>query len=262
MVQFFCMNLKNLGFNDFLEEDEIVNNVFHHTFSSFFSRIIRNIFIFGVLGWLIYFYLNNYHYDYTQANKYNWVFLIPLLIGIIRIFKIFMEWYANAILMTNESLVFAEFIHLFDRKITRIDYWDLDDVELEKKGVSDYIGNRGDLIFTKVSGGKPISFERINSPRKIIKKIRKHKSLMLDEKNFTEESALKDLLSKLVQTHVRKEGQPERNGYENKIISKEVVVNSAKEKGNHHFYNELDSEYQNIEIEKELDDEGGLEIEI
>jgi hypothetical protein len=258
------MNFKSLGFSDFLEEDEIVESVFRHPFSRTFMKIMRNIIVFGALGWLIYFYLNNYHYDYSQTNRYGLFFLIPVFVGIIRIFKIFIDWYGNAILMTTESLVFAEFVHLFDRKITRIDYWDLDDVELEKKGVSDYIGNRGDLIFTKVSGGKDVYFKRINNPKKIIEKIRKHKSLMLDEKNFTEESALKDLLSKLVQTHVRKDGQPERKQVVEEDISEEVLEkeNLAKKEEKYHFHNDLDNGSINIEIEKELDDEGGLEIEL
>jgi hypothetical protein len=262
------MNLKHLGFSDFLEEEEIITSIFRRSFSKNMGKIILNIIIFGGLAWLIHFYLNNY--DYKQNNILNYAFLVPIIGGLIKISREFMKWYGNAILMTNESLVFAEFYDFFDRKISRLDYWDLDDVELEKKGVGDYLGNKGDLIFTKVSGGTAEEFKRINNPRKIIRKIRKYKEKVLDEKNFTEESALKDLLSKLVQTHVRHEGQPKRN-----ISSKYIKENPAKKEfkisplqkikkrfQKHHFHNELEDENIKLEIEKEMDDEGGLEIEL
>ncbi len=301
------MNLKHLGFSDFLEEDEKVFAVFRHPLGATFIKMLFFAGIWGAISYIVWFYWDNYYYDYSAENKYNYLWLIPVIIGAIKVFDIFMRWYANAILMTNESLVFTEFRHIFDKSASRIDYFDLDDVELEKKGFSDYLGNKGDLIFSKVSGGEK-EFKRVRNPRKIIRKIREHKAKMLAEKNFTEESALKDLLSQLVQTHVRQKGQPnpEREkfrGNSNKEIieDEENILGSAKEvideeistENNFaqikeenpakfsihslknfthkispkHFFNEINSseniEYEErIEVEKELDDEGGLEIDL
>jgi len=349
------MNLKHLGFSDFLEEDEKVSAVFRHPLGGTFIKMIFFAGIWASIAWLVWFYWADYYYDYSSDNQYNLLWLIPAIIGAVKVFDIFMKWYANAILMTSESLVFSEFRHIFDRSASRIDYFDLDDVELEKKGVGDYLGNKGDLIFAKVSGGTK-EFKRIGSPRKIIRRIRKHKAKILDEKNFTEEGALKDLLSQLVQTHVRGKGQPheERTFHKEKLVedssekisrdSKEIknltevlvtkelldsfsetdfirmkeeelaklrakeingdfeieeeyemenvdenpahstnsgqakfsknpprplsqggmLINFAKKIKERHFHNDLDdNEYsENIKIEKELDDEGGLEIEL
>ena len=319
------MNLKHLGFGDFLEEDEKVFAVFRHPLGGTFVKMLFFAGIWGAISYAVWFYWDNYYYDYSAENKYNYLWLIPAIIGAIKVFDVFMRWYANAILMTNESLVFVNFRHIFDKSASRIDYFDLDDVELEKKGVGDYLGNKGDLIFTKVSGGSK-EFKRVWNPRKIIRKIREHKAKMLAEKNFTEESALKDLLSQLVQTHVRRKGQPdperekfrgkneeicdnEENLSDEDLIclkvdeleddiekdEKEIVEenenptrpelvewtknsqlkgfsihhlkNLAKKITPHHFRNEINTteniDYEErIEIEKELDDEGGLEIDL
>ena len=74
---------------------------------------------------------------------------------------------------------------------------------------------------------------------------------MLDEKNFTEESALKDLLSQMVQTQVRNGGQPDRNMGE--ILND---LNSIKESDIEDKPEDGDS----MEVDFELDDEGGIEI--
>lgn len=311
------MNLKHLGFSDFLENEEVVSASFRHPVSGTFLKMFFFAGFWGAIACGVHWYWANYYYDYSSNNEYNLLWLIPAIIGCIKVFDVFMKWYANAILMTNESLIFAEFRHIFDRSISRIDYWDLDDVELEKKGVSDYLGNKGDLIFSKVSGGAAIEFKRVGNPRKIIKKIRKHKVKILNEKNFTEEGALKDLLSQLVQTHVRGKGQPEEKREFHEEIKKKVksikekdydeldfakmkeeelaklkkfysdenneevlediddeknifsihsIKKFAKKIKKKHFHNELGDdnfeERENIEVEKELDDEGGLEIDL
>lgn len=313
------MNFKHLGFGDFLEEDEVVSAVFRHPLGSTFVKIIFFAGIWGGISWIVWFYWEDYYYNYSADNQYNFLWLIPAVIGAVKVFDIFMKWYANAILMTSESLVFSEFRHIFDRSASRIDYFDLDDIELEKKGMSDYLRNNGDLVFSKVGGGS-IDFKSVGNPRKIIRKIRKHKSKMLNEKNFTEEGALKDLLSQLVQTHVRGKGQPEKaRKFHEKVIEKEEHIeqeltkedfidmreeelaklraaqdieseeieeikefkedeNPAKKSFQiralakkiipKHFHNELDDldnkndTEQHIEVEKELDDEGGLEIDL
>ena len=303
------MNLKHWGFSDFLEEDEKVFAVFRHPLGTTFLKMFFFAIIWGIISYIVWFYWENYYYDYSVENKYNYFWLIPFFIGLFKVFTIFMHWYSNSILMTNESLVFVVFNNFFDKRASRIDYFDLDDVEIEKKGVGDYLGDKGDLIFTKVSGGQK-EFLRVRNPRKIIRKIREHKAKMLAEKNFVEESALKDLLSQLVQTHVRGKGQPNREKfrenisereetsikqdsyksveddfneeeiieigiepeelkaeYKQKPVSAKFSINPLKWGIVRHFRNELNTSEEiiyeeNIEIEKELDDEGGLEIDL
>ncbi len=165
---------------------------------------------------------------------------------------VFWRWYGNAVLMTNESLVFAEWSGFFNRKVTRLDYWDLDEVGMERKGIGMFLAGVGDVIFEKVSGGQPYIFTRMNRPKRAIKILRAHRGRMLDEKNFTEESALKKLLSQMVQTQVRAHGQPERDTAPFEQQDQSPASDTKRELSVEEF----------VEVDFEMDDDGGIAIEL
>ncbi|NJP03967.1 hypothetical protein HC823_01745 [Candidatus Gracilibacteria bacterium] len=97
---------------------------------------------------------------------------------------------------------------------------------------------------------------------------------MLDEKNFTEESALKDLLSQMVQSHVRKNGQPVRRSGDMEVHDElGILENENENKKSVQSIIDIKEEIELddgevfeeeviIEVEKELDDDGGIEIRI
>lgn len=249
MVQFFCMNLKRLGFASQLEDDEQVVESFRRPFSTAMSKIMTWLVLFVGIGYVIWIYLPQLLPNMPISMR--WLVILPIIFGAERISVVFWLWYGNAVLMTNESLVFTVWSGFFNRKITRLDYWDLDEVGLERKGIANFLAGVGDVIFEKVSGGDPLIFSGMNRPKRAVKILRQHRGRMLDDKNFTEESALKNLLSQMVQTHVRSDGQPSRDTGE--ILTKlnsipESKVEDKPESGD------------TIEVDFELDDDGGVEI--
>jgi hypothetical protein len=243
------MNFQRIGFASQLEDDEIVERSFRRPFAPIFSRIMMWLFVFSFLGWCVWTFLPRI---LPFGNQSHWLVLLVVIFGIERLVRVFWKWYGNAVLMTNESLVFAEWEGFFDRRTVRLDYWDLDEVGLERKGVASFFAGIGDLVFEKTTGGDPYIFRGVNNPKRAVKILRHHRGRMLDEKNFTEESALRNLLSQMVQTHVRKNGQPlrEQTGFENnekEEISKEEISIDGEEL---------------MEVDFELDDDGGIEIEL
>ena len=179
------MNVKHIGFGTFLDDDEIVQYVFRCTFP--LLRIVLHLVLWGVLAGV----LGWFFYD----TPYFVIILIPTAFGLFRVFAVFMRWHSNAILMTNESLMFVEWDKPFHSRAVRLDYWDLDDIVYERAGMASTFAIRADLEFEKVGGGDSYVFVDARRPRRVIRIIRDYKEKILDEKNFTEESALKDLLS-------------------------------------------------------------------
>ncbi len=238
------MNFQRIGFGSQLEEGEKVERSFRRPFTPSCSKIILWSFLFGAIGWMIWTFIPRI---LPLGNESRWLIALVVIMGMIRMLRVFWEWYGNAILMTNESLVFAEWKGFFNRKTIRLDYWDLDEVGFERQGAASFFAGVGDLIFEKINGGTSYIYKGVKNPKRAIKILRHHRGRMLDEKNFTEESALQKLLSQMVQTHVRKEGQPIRDTEE-----------FLREKDE-----DLDiSEDSEVEVDFELDDDGGIEIQL
>lgn len=247
------MNLKAIGFASQLDDDEIVIDTFRRPFSSTGSKLLMWLIIFSVIGYGIWSYVSLILPGMPIDSR--WLILVPIIFGVERVLVVFWKWYGNAVLMTSESLVFTSWEGFFDRKITRLDYWDLDDVGMERKGIGMFISGVADVVFEKVGGGEPHIYLGMNRPKRAVKILRNHRAKMLDEKNFTEESALKKLLSQLVQTQVRSDGQPPRDMGETLAALKNASNQAPKSSPE-----SLDNEAQ--EVDFELDDEGGIEIRL
>lgn len=243
------MNLKGLGFASQLEDDEVVVEVFRRPFSPISSRILMWIVLFSAIGYGVWVYFPQF-LPKTQINT-RWLIILPVIFGMERVSVVFWRWYGNAVLMTNESLAFTEWSGFFNRKVKRLDYWDLDDVEVERKGIASYLSGVGDMIFEKVRGGEPLIYSGMNRPKRAVKILRAYRGRMLAEKNFTEEASLKKLLSQMVQTQVRADGQPSREMGE--VVSQ---LNSIKDSDIEE--NPVDGD--TVEVDFELDDDGGIEI--
>jgi hypothetical protein len=263
---------KQLGFRGFLEDDEMVEEIFRRPFSFTFSDILVRAFLWGGLAWGVWWFYPRY--DGYGELFFQGIWFALLLFALYKILGAFLYWYVNAVLMTNENIIFVDWPKLFQRRSTRIDYWNLDQIEVERIGWQSFLYNYGTLNFQKVSGGDLFSFTRMSKPHKVAKIIEAYRELQVDNKNFTEESALKDLLSNMVQSHVRGSGQPERPEAGALSVKEKIEPSSPKKKKSNNkkgWFGELSKnapekfgsvEVLEIEVEKKLDDEGGIEIDL
>jgi len=188
---------------------------------------------------------------------------VPILIGGYKLIAIFGRWYANGILMTTECIRFVDWKKMFDVQMTRLDYWDQDQIIIQRVGAMPYILSYGDLVFMKISGGAPIEYKNINRPRKVMRVLTKNREVTLDEKNFMEEGALKNLISQMVQTQTRHGGQPgERKNFSES--GSEAVAPQFDAKPEKRIRKKKKSRFEemSVEIEKKLDDTGGIEIDL
>jgi len=255
------MKFRQFVFRQFLEDEETIDRAFRGPFP--FSKILLYTGItFGAalfIRWLFFCSHDAAFCPYQSEGEYAYIAVV--IIGLYKTIQVFLSWYGNAVLMTTESLLFVTWPKLFSPTSVRLDYWDLDAVEVVRSGASSYIRNVGNLSFSKISGGEAIVFEKVYRPHRTEKIITANRERMVDEKNFTEQSALKDLLAGLVDSHVRENGQPDglREKAKQVLSRKNNEPTSPKEpkpKKRKHFENEIE------EVEKKLDDTGGIEIDL
>lgn len=232
------MKLRHFPFRGVLEDNEYIVKSF---------RGIAMIFISELLAWgLVIWGVNWALYRYVPINYALWGIVPVTIIGLYKMIVIFNKWYLNAVLMTNENIIIVEWHRFFHKKSIVINYWNLDELQVEQKGVFAFIRNYGNVSFPKLNSGEVYVYKKLAHPHRVIREIHNHKESALHEKNFKEESALKDLISQMVQTHAREHGAPS--------------IRKRDFDGQEHtpiYWGD-----DNIEYEKELDDFGGIDIDL
>ncbi len=262
-------------FSGFLEEDEKIKRVFRRPFLFALRPFLFWLIIWGGITFALWFFYPRYNLEYVKSYDLNLAWQLTAFIGICFILSPWFGWFVNAIVMTNESVVVVEWPKLFVRRSTRIDLHNLDEITTERVGWRSFFLNYGDVIFNKVNGGAPIIVKDMSCPNRIARVIETYREWSIDQKNFTEESALKGLLSHVVKRHVGETGQPHRrrryDRYDTEHNPQEVIEETGElveepvrvvhtreiKRGK-----PVTQSDRNIEIEKELDDTGGIDIDL
>ncbi len=273
------MNLKSIGFQGLLEDDERVVRVFRQPFHKYFTRMWARLLGWGGLAAMAAWY--NFEWYWLWGTLAVWAF--------VRVFSVFAYWYVNGIVMTNEGVMMMDWKRFFYKRYNKILFFDLDQVGVEKEGLKAFIGNYGNLEFVQV-GGDTYKYEYVNRPFWVAKKIEQMKEHVVKHKKMEEEDSLKEVLASLAHTHIEEKGHPmiedekeqkrwfkktdrkrEDRGLEDiskkrkeaKKRQEEVAaipiqsdIGVKEEKIDKVF------EGEDVDIEKELDDTGGVDIEL
>lgn len=235
------MKLRDFVFGSVLEDDEYIVDAFRRLLIILVSELIGVFVLMGGIIWGMFLYL---------GENWMWFALPVFLFGAYKSLVMFNKWYLNAVLMTNQNIIILEWKKFFHKRSIVISYWNLDEPKVEQKGVLAFIRNYGDVTFLKLNSGDSYVYRKMAHPHKVLRKIHNHKEQALHEKNFQEESTLKNLISQMVQTHVRANGVPSN--------ASDIPFETPKRKpGKHIAFSSEDIEY-----EKQLDDFGGIEIDL
>jgi hypothetical protein len=279
------MKIFHLGFGHFLEEDEMILRVFRRPFLFSLARMVSYALLWGSVAAVLWFFYPFYH----QLDL-TWLWGSFFLLALYKVSGAFFFWYFNGILMTNESLIFVDWPRLFHRNFTRIDFHNLDEIEVERHGVSSFFWNYGRLRFQKINGGERIEIPKINAPKRVARIIEKYREQRWHEKNYTEDSVLKHLLSGMVHRHVDAHGipsdsesfsqaspTPNRALLDKAIKTPKLRSSAEKNEKSTGFWSGFlqkekttktpvspreSKEDREILVEKELDDEGGVGIDL
>lgn len=184
-----AMILDKILFRNLLDEGEKILMVAHvHPFMVY--PMLLKVVFFGFL---------------MPAGAY---FLFPMLwtiwavwaaIGILLFCYRFMQWYLDAWIVTNTSVIDHEWISPFSQSTNRIEYGNIDGISNEIKGFWGTIMRFGNIQITHVSGS-PLILKNVSSPRKVERFIMEHQQNFIHEQGMQDHENLKELLTKLLRS--------------------------------------------------------------
>ncbi len=190
------MSLQRFLFKKHLEEGEGILFVAHKHWFFFLKDMIKFLFfgvafpiflafIFPVLSFLSYF-------------LFGASFIIFLLD--------FCNWYYDAWIVTDMSIIDVEWISLFERRSSRVDYEIIEGISYEISGFFSYLLGFADIhIDRPSSGANPIILRHAASPKKVELELIRYRDQFLNAKNFQDEESLKDILTSMIRRQVQRE---------------------------------------------------------
>jgi hypothetical protein len=191
------MILQEWLFKRHLNEDEKILYVGHKHWIQIFKMLFINSF-FGVLfPFVLYFVFTNF------------LFLILAIVCTTITYSILfyelIDWYLDAVLVTNESIIFVKWNGFFHHESNRLSYESLESISTETKGFLSYFLKFG-ILGIERDAAPEIVMKNINNPKKLEIEIMKGKEFY-EEKNMSENTdALHNILSEMVSAHIKKHG--------------------------------------------------------
>ena len=110
----------------------------------------------------------------------------------------FFDYFLDAWLITDRSVIDIAWHGWFHRQSTRIDYSAMEGVSYEVKGILGTFLKYGTVSIEKVGTGSVVSMDQVKNPRDIESAILLCQETCLRSKNMKDSSAVKDLLAEIV----------------------------------------------------------------
>jgi len=117
------------------------------------------------------------------------------------------DWYFDALLVTNRSVIDIAWYSFFDKESARVDYGDLKEMSYEIKGFWPTVLQYGNIFIHLNSGGN-IALTNVRNPKKVELTIKKYKDEFLKDQKMTDSAAIQEILSDIVKNHIAEHGLP------------------------------------------------------
>jgi hypothetical protein len=194
------MIVANYMFAPYLEEGEKVHKIFHRHAFVLIPDMVRVLF-FGVAIPLFLFYL---------FPAFMPFFALWIFITLIRMVYILFNWYHDALLVTNVSLISVQWNGFFDRMSSRLEYNQIDSTSSEIRGFRRTLFNYGNVSIQHGSG-IPIVLKDAVNPKSVEKQIMMYQDKFVGEQSLKDSDTLKNLLATMLKHHAKTGGVPEKD---------------------------------------------------
>lgn len=128
-------------------------------------------------------------------------FLLWMVISAVRVFREFMIWYHDAILVTDVSLIDVYWHGFFDRSSTRLEYNMMEGVSTEIRGLRRVVFNYGTVSVQRGGGTNPLVLKDALNPRRAERRIMEYQEEYLNKQSIEDSASLKDLLTQMIRHH-------------------------------------------------------------
>jgi len=121
--------------------------------------------------------------------------------GLFSLGVFFLDWYFDALLITNQTLIDLEWQGIWNRSSTRIEYHTIEGVSYEKNGFWAIMLNYGNLSIERLGVGQPVGLNNVSIPRSVEREILDAQNQFMRNKNFRDHQTLKDMLGTMMQDY-------------------------------------------------------------
>ncbi len=195
--------MRDFLYKSYLAEGEEIQFVIHRHFFMQMKDFFRIIF-FGILipllGWWL----------FPQIQLFS---IVWLSIGVVRFVYEFFDWYYDAWLVTNASIVEIMWNGFFDKSSSRIEYHIISGIGYEVKGLARTLFNYGTIALDKFAGNASV-FDGAVSPKRKAEMLTAAQEKFVTNKSFRDHRALQGVLTDLLQHHIAEHGIPEEEEVE------------------------------------------------
>jgi hypothetical protein len=114
----------------------------------------------------------------------------------------FLDWYLDAWLLTDISIIETAWDGFFKQRSSRVEYTSIESVDVEVKGIKQTVLNYGNIILIK-SSGVNILMEKVANPHFGSSWLSKIRSEALVNKNVQNSESIKGLLAEIIENHIK-----------------------------------------------------------
>lgn len=188
------MKLNKQLFAPYLEPDEVIIEVFHkHPFT--LIPEMGKIAFFGVFIPIFLYYV---------FPEFLFVFFVWWCACLIKVFYAFSNWYHDALIITNISLLDVTWNGFFHRTSSRLEYQNIQGISYHIKGFWHTVFKYGTITIQKNGGSTTIKLEDAINPQRIERLLLEHQEKHVSKQKLNESETLKALLTSLVKDHMNK----------------------------------------------------------
>lgn len=141
--------------------------------------------------------------------NFFWIAVVWSSIATIVYFLEIADWYFDAWLVTNISIIDVEWKSIFHHLSSRVDFNDIKEIAWEVKGFWGTVLGFGDMMMN-LTVGSQIGLENVNSPKKVELMIHKIRSQVLNEQKMSTADTLQEILADIVKNHISEHGIPQK----------------------------------------------------
>jgi hypothetical protein len=127
------------------------------------------------------------------------VWLVWLVIGIWAFVYELFNWYLDAWIITNMSIIDYQWDGFFKKSSTRIDYNTIEGVTYTIQGFWATIMNYGDIMVERMGSGTVVTLKNVAFPKQVEREVLKNQADFMKNKNLKDQTVLRDLLVSMVQ---------------------------------------------------------------
>src|SRR3989338_2030744 len=113
-------------------------------------------------------------------------------------FRNFLDYYLDALLITDRAIIDVEWHGWFHRESTRIEYSSIEGVSYEIKGIFGTLLQYGTITIERIGSGSVLEIEKVKNPRDVESAILACQTACLRTKNLRDSAQVKDIIAEIV----------------------------------------------------------------